>query len=84
MPKMPKIGRASNKKTRHLLPNGLKKFHIENEKDLEVLLMNNRSYCAEIAQGISAKKRASIVEKAKAMNVVVTNAHAKVKKQSAE
>ena len=81
---MPKIGRASNKKTRHMLPNGLRKFVIENEKDLDVLLMNNRTFCAEIAQGISAKKRSSIVEKAKAMNVALTNAHAKVKKQSAE
>eukprot|EP00997_Jenningsia_sp_PLL12_P009694 NODE_6707_length_493_cov_44.259009_g5919_i0.p1 GENE.NODE_6707_length_493_cov_44.259009_g5919_i0~~NODE_6707_length_493_cov_44.259009_g5919_i0.p1 ORF type:complete len:135 (-),score=31.68 NODE_6707_length_493_cov_44.259009_g5919_i0:63-467(-) len=84
LPRMPKIGRGSNKKTRHLLPNGLKKFVIENEKDLDVLLMNNRTYCAELAQGVSAKKRASIVEKAKAMNVAVTNGHARVKKQSAE
>ena len=81
---MPKIGRGSNKKTRHLLPNGLKKFVIQNETDLNLLLMNNRTYCAEISQRISRKKRASIVEKAKAMNVAVTNAHAKVKKQSAE
>jgi large subunit ribosomal protein L32e len=81
---MPKIGRGSNKRTRHLLPNGLKKFVIQNEKDLDVLLMNNRTYCAEISQKISSKKRASILEHAKAMNVAVTNAHAKVKKQSAE
>eukprot|EP00117_Sycon_ciliatum_P036211 scpid108535/ scgid27295/ 60S ribosomal protein L32-A len=84
LPKMPKIGRGSNKRTKHLLPNGLKKFVIQNEQDLDLLLMNNRTYCAEISQRISRKNRAAIVEKAKAMNVAVTNGHAKVKKQSAE
>ena len=81
---MPKIGRGSNNKTKHLLPNGFKKFLIETEADLDVLLMNNRTYCAEIAQGISSKKRSSLVLKARAMNIAVTNAHSKVKKQSAE
>ena len=54
---MPKIGSSTNKKTRYTLPGGLKKFTIRSEQDLELLLMNNRSYCAEISQRICAKKR---------------------------
>ena len=46
---MPGIGCRNAKKTRHVLPSGFKKLLIRNEKDLELLLMNNRTYCAEIA-----------------------------------
>ena len=52
---MPKIGYGSDKKTRYHLPNGLKKFVVHNIKDLDVLLMNNRTFCAEIAHNISSK-----------------------------
>lgn len=52
---MPKIGYGSDKKTRYHLPNGLKKFIVRNIKDLDVLLMNNRTFCAEIAHNISSK-----------------------------
>ena len=51
------IGRKQATKTRHQLASGVNKLLIRNEKDMELLLMNNRSYAAEIAQGISAKKR---------------------------
>ena len=54
---MPKVGMASARKTRHMLPSGFKKFLVKNEKDLELLLMNNRTYVAEIANAVSAKKR---------------------------
>ena len=54
---MPKIGSKQDKKTRHLLPNGFKKMLICNEKDIELLLMNNRLYCGEISQRIGASKR---------------------------
>ena len=54
---MPSIGKKSANKTRHLLSNGFKKFLIRNEKDIELLLMNNRTYCAEIANNVSAMKR---------------------------
>jgi len=62
---MPKIGYGSNKKTRDLMPNGFKKFVVSNVKDLELLLMHNRSYAAEIAHNVSSKKRIEIVERAK-------------------
>ena len=53
--KMPKIGYGSDKKTRYYLPNGLKKFTVRNSKDLDVLLMNNRTFCAEIAHNVSSR-----------------------------
>eukprot|EP00347_Sterkiella_histriomuscorum_P003073 403365693 len=81
---MPSIGQASNKKTRHILPNGFRKLLIRNEKDIELLLMNNRTYCAEIAQGISAKNRKTIVQRAKELNVRLTNGTGKLKKTTAE
>ena len=55
--KMPKIGNKQEAKTRHTLPNGFKKMLITNEQELEMLLMNNRVYCGEIATAISAPKR---------------------------
>lgn len=39
---MPNIGYGSDKKTRHYLPNGFKKFVVHNAKELEVLMMHNR------------------------------------------
>ena len=53
--KMPKIGYGSDRKTRYYLPNGLKKFTVRNIKDLDVLLMNNRTFCAEIAHNVSTR-----------------------------
>lgn len=73
---MVRIGFGSNKKTRFVLPNGLKKFVVHNVKDLDLLLMHNRTYCAEIAHNVSARKRKAIVDRAEALNVVVTNAKA--------
>ncbi|MCL4116475.1 UNVERIFIED_CONTAM: hypothetical protein GTU68_024309 [Idotea baltica] len=53
--KMPKVGYGSDKTTKFYLPNGLKKFTVRNIKDLDVLLMNNRAYCAEIAHNVSSR-----------------------------
>jgi large subunit ribosomal protein L32e len=52
--KMAKCGFGSDAKTRHLLPSGFKKFLIRNAKDLEILLMNNRTYAGELASNLSA------------------------------
>lgn len=81
---MPKIGYGSNRKTRFLLPNGLKKITISNQKELEVLLMNNRTHCAEIAHNISAPKKRALVLRAKELNVHVTNPNVKVRKAESE
>merc|ERR1711904_298239 len=46
---IPNIGYRSNYKTRHLLNDGYKKVVISNIKDLELLLIENRIFEAEIA-----------------------------------
>ena len=84
---MPKVGYGSDSKTRYHLPNGLKKFLVRNNRDLEILLMNNRTYCAEIAHNVSAKVNSYIIEQLKAqlvrraqqLRVKVTNGKAKVR-----
>merc|ERR1712087_308058 len=53
---MPSIGYGSNKKTRDLNPAGFKRFVVSNVKDLELILMQNRRFAAEIAHNVSAKK----------------------------
>ena len=54
---MPNIGYGSAAKTRHMMPSGFKKVLVHNVKELEVLMMSNKTYCAEIARGVSAKNR---------------------------
>lgn len=63
------------------MPNGLKAFLVRNVSDVELLLMHNKTYAAEIAGNVSARKRVEIVEKARALGVKVTNAGAKVRSQ---
>merc|ERR1712129_35189 len=76
---MPNIGFGSNKKTKHVLPNGFKKFLVHNVSDLDMLMMQNRIYCAEVAHNVSTIKRKAIVERASQLNVLVTNAAAKLR-----
>ena len=80
----PKIGRKQDKKTRHMLASGFKKLLIRNEADMELLLMNNRTYAGELAQGLSAKTRKTLVQRAKELNVRLTNGQAKLRKETAE
>lgn len=54
---MVNIGYGSNKNTRHVAPNGFKRFVVHNVKELEVLMMHNRTYSAEIAHNVSIRKR---------------------------
>merc|ERR1719263_1815430 len=68
---MPNIGYGSNKKTRHMLPDGFKKFLINNVSDLELLMMYNRIYAAEVASSVSRKTREAILERAKVLDIKV-------------
>jgi large subunit ribosomal protein L32e len=71
---MPKIGYGSNNHTKHLLPNYHKKFVVHNVEELDLLLMNNEKYCAEIARTVGAPKRITILRRAKELGVKITNA----------
>eukprot|EP00771_Trimastix_marina_P000827 gnl/Trimastix_PCT/186.p2 GENE.gnl/Trimastix_PCT/186~~gnl/Trimastix_PCT/186.p2 ORF type:complete len:128 (-),score=28.49 gnl/Trimastix_PCT/186:101-484(-) len=76
---MPTIGYGSDKRTKYLLPCGKYKFRVENVRDLDMLLMSNHKYAAEIAHTVSSLKRKAIIERAKELAVRVINASAKMR-----
>lgn len=65
-----------------MMPSGHKAFLVNNTRDVELLLMHNRTYAAEIAHAVSSRKRVEIIAKAKALGVKVTNPKARVTKSS--
>merc|ERR1719453_2958945 len=71
--KMANIGYGNNKKTRHVLPCGLKKFRVNNVMELEMLIMQNRKFAAEICHNVSARKRKAIVDRAAQLRITVTS-----------
>jgi large subunit ribosomal protein L32e len=80
---MVKIGYGSNNKTKHLMPNHFLKFVVHNAKDLDVLLMQNKKYAAQIAHAVSSKKRKEIIDRASQLDIKVINANAKVRSEEA-
>ena len=64
-----------------MLPNGFKKFQIRCPQDLEILLMNNRTFAGEVAHNLSARVRAQIVKRAAELDVKLMNAKSKLKSE---
>merc|ERR1712029_757844 len=84
MYKMPNIGYGSSSVTRHMMPTGFKKVLIHNVKELEVLMMSNKTYAAEIARGVSAKNRKTLIERAAQLAIRVTNPNARIRSEENE
>ena len=61
-----------------------KKLLLRDPKDIELLLMNNRTHAGEISHSISAKKRVDILNRAKELNVRIINPSGKVRKTPSE
>lgn len=61
-----------------MTPSGHKAFLVHNSRDVDLLLMHNKTFAAEIASAVSSRKRVDILAKAKMLGVKVTNARAKV------
>ena len=76
---MVKVGFRSDKKTRYMNAGGFKPFLVRNAADLEVLLMNNRSYKAVIAKNISSRNKVALVKRAAELGVRVNNLRGKLR-----
>jgi large subunit ribosomal protein L32e len=80
----PRIGYGTKAEHRHVLPNGFKKFIVRHPGELNVLLMQNRTYAAQIAHAVSARKRKLILDKARNLDIKVLNAHARIRTRASE
>jgi len=81
---MPKIGYRNAKKTRHVHKDGFKHFVVHNVRELDVLMMQNRTFAAVIGHAVSSKKRKDLVERAQQINVRIVNSNARLRSEENE
>merc|ERR1711881_64226 len=81
---MPNVGYGSNKKTRHMAPNGFYNFLVRTPSDVEMLLMHNQKYSVTLAHNLSAKTRRAVIERCDQMGLNVTNRKARMTTEEAE
>ena len=80
-----KIGYGTDSRVKHVLPNGFKKFRVFNADEVDLLLLHNRKYAAEIGAAVSSATREKILVRAAQLNVRVINANSrKLSKQEDE
>jgi len=70
---MVNIGYGTDKRQRHVLPCGFKKFRVHTVKELEVLMMHNRKYAAEIGGKVGIRKRQAIIDRAIQLDIKILN-----------
>jgi large subunit ribosomal protein L32e len=67
------IGFGTDNKTKHLLPNGFLKFRVFNASEVDLLMMNNRTHCVEIARTVALAKRREILQRCLELNIRCIN-----------
>lgn len=73
---MPSVGYRSNRETEHMLSNGFWKSLVHNIKETEMLLMGNKSHCAELGHNVSSKNCKARVERITQLAIRDTNLNA--------
>lgn len=81
---MPNISYRSSKETKHMLPSGFWNFLVHNVEELEVLLMCNKSYCAEIAHKVLSKNCKTLVDRAAHLGIRIINTNARLCREEKE